>query len=86
MEKGFNPVVFEAESYIGGVWLTHTIQSTKLQDTRRDFRFSDFDWPSPLEGDDVFPAHTEVLEYVKAYTRNFGLFPYIRLNRRVTGI
>lgn len=86
IEKGFNPVVFEAESSVGGVWLTHTIKSTKLQNTRPGYRFSDFDWPSPPEGDDGFPVHTEVLEYVKAYARNFGLFPHIRLNCRVTGL
>ncbi|OWM72865.1 probable flavin-containing monooxygenase 1 [Punica granatum] len=85
MEKGFNPIVFEAESSIGGVWFNHTIKSTKVQNTREAYRFSDFDWPSP-EDDDGFPPHNEALEYVRSYAKNFGLLPRIRLNCRVIGI
>ncbi|PKI64715.1 probable flavin-containing monooxygenase 1 [Punica granatum] len=86
IEKGFNPVVFEAKSSIEEVCLEHTKQPSELENSRQDLRFSDFDWPSPSGGEDGVPVHTEVFEYVNAYARNFGLLPHIRLNCQVTGI
>ncbi|OWM72861.1 hypothetical protein CDL15_Pgr021167 [Punica granatum] len=86
IQKGFNPVVFEAKSTIGDVWLKHIIQSSELHNPGKDLQFSDFDWPSPTGGGDRFPAHTDVFEYIKAYARKFGLLPHIQLNCQVTGI
>ncbi|XP_039164683.1 putative flavin-containing monooxygenase 2 [Eucalyptus grandis] len=83
VEKGFDPVVFEAEDRIGGVW-NHTIQSTKLQNAKDGFRFSDFDWPASVQ--EIFPSHTEVLDYVESYAQHFNLYPYIKFHSRVINI
>jgi dimethylaniline monooxygenase (N-oxide forming) len=84
MDKGFDPIVFEAEPDIGGVW-THTLESTRLQASADAYRFSDFPWPVDLT-DDVYPSHDKVLEYVKAYARQFDLAKCINFNSRVVGI
>ncbi|XP_078174179.1 putative flavin-containing monooxygenase 1 [Carex rostrata] len=84
IDKGFNPIVFEAEPDIGGIW-THTLESTRLQASADAYRFSDFPWPVDLT-DDMYPRHDKVLEYVKAYANQFDLVKCIRFNSRVVGI
>lgn len=81
IEKGFNPIVFEAEEGAGGVWINNVIQSTKLQNCKETFEFTDFPWPSSVK--DVFPSHTQVLEYVEAYAEHYGILPYIKFNSKV---
>ncbi|CAK7346036.1 unnamed protein product [Dovyalis caffra] len=83
MEKGFNPIVFEARSGIGGVW-SQTIQSTKLQTPKTFYQFSDFAWPPSVK--ETFPDHKQVLEYVKSYAVHFNILPRIRFNCKVTCI
>ncbi|KAI6682354.1 hypothetical protein NL676_036235 [Syzygium grande] len=83
VKKGFDPVVFEADNRIGEVW-NHTIRSTKLQNAKVGFRFSDFDWPASVQ--ETFPNHTEVQDYVESYARHFNLYPYIKFHSRVIRI
>lgn len=83
IEKGFNPLVFEAEEFIGGVW-NQTIESTKLQNVRPSFQFTDFPWPSSIK--EMFPRSSQVVEYLQSYAQHFELFPYIRFNSKVIHI
>lgn len=84
IDKGFDPIVFEAEPGIGGVW-AHTLESTRLQASADAYQFSDFPWPVDLT-DDTCPSHDKVLEYVKDYANQFDLVKCIRFNSRVVGI
>lgn len=81
--RGFTPVVFEAQDHVGGLW-NHTIESTRLQNVRPTFEFSDFPWPSSVE--DMFPTNFQVLEYLQSYAHHFELLPYIKFNSKVISI
>ena len=83
MEKGFNPIVFEAQSSTGGVW-SKTIESTKLQTPKSFFQFSDFAWPPSVK--DTFPDHNQVLEYIQFYAVHFNLLPRIKFNTKVIDV
>ncbi|KAG6628181.1 hypothetical protein CIPAW_15G183800 [Carya illinoinensis] len=84
LDRGFNPIVFEAAESVGGLW-NHTIESTKLQNAKETYQFSDFPWPSSLQ--EVFPTHsTQVLKYLESYAQHFGIIPYIKFNSKVIDI
>ncbi|XAR61550.1 Flavin-containing monooxygenase [Bertholletia excelsa] len=83
VEKGFDPMVFEARPDIGGVW-ARTIESTKLQTPKSFYQFSDFAWPSSVT--QTFPDHNQVIEYIRSYTAHFNLIHWIKFNRRVISI
>ncbi|KAI4380488.1 hypothetical protein MLD38_006673 [Melastoma candidum] len=83
VEKGFDPLVFEAGSRVGGIWVS-TPESTRLQNVKAGYRFSDLDWPDSVR--EERPPSTQVLEYIDSYVERFGLLPYVRFNSRVTSI
>ncbi|KAL6965169.1 flavin-containing monooxygenase [Sarracenia purpurea var. burkii] len=83
LSKGYRPVVFEAQSNIGGVW-TKTIESTKLQTPKPLYQFSDFPWPDSVVED--FPPQHTVLHYVESYARHFDLLRHIKFNCKVISI
>lgn len=80
---GLHPIVFEAQHHTGGLW-NHTIHSTRLQNVKEFFQFSDFPWSSSVK--DVFPTNTQVLEYVQSYAHHFQLLRYIKFDSRVISI
>ncbi|XP_004231090.3 probable flavin-containing monooxygenase 1 [Solanum lycopersicum] len=83
ISKGFDPILFESKSSIGGVW-TKTIGSTKLQTPKPVYQFSDFPWPDSVN--QVFPDQQMVLEYIESYARHFDLFSHIHFNSKVLSL
>uniref|UniRef100_A0ACD5XV98 Uncharacterized protein n=1 Tax=Avena sativa TaxID=4498 RepID=A0ACD5XV98_AVESA len=69
LARGFRPVVFEAGDSVGGLW-TRTLASTRLQSPAAAYRYSDFPWPDTA---DAFPRHDQVVDYLAAYARRFGV-------------
>ncbi|CAL2279872.1 unnamed protein product [Prunus armeniaca] len=80
---GFQPIVFESASTIGGV-RTKTIETTKLQTPREAYRFSDFPRPSSVTED--FLNQHQVLDYIQLYAHHFDLLKHIKFNTKVCGI
>lgn len=83
ISKGFRPIIFEEQDGVGGVW-SHTIESTRLQNSIDEFYFSDFPWPSTVT--DICPHSSIVLEYLKAYAQHFKLLPHIKFKSRVVSV
>ncbi|MCD7464002.1 hypothetical protein HAX54_051900 [Datura stramonium] len=83
ISKGFDPIVFESESSIGGVW-TKTIESTKLQTPKPVYQFSDYPWPHSVT--ELFPDQKTVLDYIESYARHFDLVRHIQFHSKVLSL
>ncbi|KAK1591735.1 hypothetical protein Q3G72_012624 [Acer saccharum] len=83
LSKGYDPIVFEARSSVGGVWIK-TFETTKLQTPKPLYQFSDFPWPSSVTED--FPTQHQVFDYIQSYAQHFDLLKHIRFNTKVVGI
>ncbi|KAK1437837.1 hypothetical protein QVD17_03637 [Tagetes erecta] len=81
--KGFNPIVFDLEPDIDGVWLK-TMKTTRLQAPKALYQFSDFPWPDSVF--DHFPTQQQMLQYFHSYAAHFQLMPHIKLQSRVNSI
>ena len=86
-EKGVAFECFEIGSDIGGMWryqndngLSSAYRSLHIDTSRNNLGYSDFPIP---ESYPVFLSHYEVLEYLEAYARRFGVRQHIRFNTRV---
>ncbi|MED6187954.1 hypothetical protein PIB30_081371 [Stylosanthes scabra] len=84
LEKGFDPIVFESEEGVGGLW-RHTTEFTKLQSTISTYQFSDFPWHSSVKEEES-PNSQQTLHYLNSYAQHFSLFPYIKFNSKVMDI
>ncbi|NP_001353961.1 Probable flavin-containing monooxygenase 1 [Zea mays] len=83
LERGCRPVVFEAGTVVGGVW-ARVPDSTALHTPRPMYQYSDFPWPDTVT--EVFPDHRQVMSYLDAYARHFGVLDCVRFGRRVLGM
>ncbi|KAF7842886.1 putative flavin-containing monooxygenase 1 [Senna tora] len=80
--KGFDPIVFEAHTTIGGVW-SKVSSTTFLQSPKPIYSFSDYPWPSSSS---ECPSQLQVMEYVMGYAHHFNLLKHIKFNSLVQGI
>ncbi|XP_076906754.1 putative flavin-containing monooxygenase 1 [Bidens hawaiensis] len=83
LSKGFNPIVFDFGSEIGGIW-ARTLKTTRLQIPKATYQFSDFPWPPSVTDD--FPTQQEMINYIRSYANHFNLMPHIKLRSLVKGI
>jgi len=88
--RGQKVTVFEYGGYLGGLWvynndngMSPAYQSLHLNSEHKVTAYEDFPFPpdSPL-----YPDHTQVTAYLRAYAERFGLMPHIRLHSPVTAV
>ena len=91
LDEDLEPVCFEQEDYIGGMWqftedrskTSSVYRSTVINTSKEMMCFSDF--PIPKE----FPSYMHnsyVVRYLKLYADHFGLEKFIRFGCAVTGV
>ncbi|KAK1414465.1 hypothetical protein QVD17_30209 [Tagetes erecta] len=83
ISKGLNPIVFESQADIGGVW-AKTIKTTRLQTFKGLYQFADFPWPSEVIQD--FPTQKQVLNYLQSYASHFDVLKHIHFRCNVKEI
>jgi cation diffusion facilitator CzcD-associated flavoprotein CzcO len=82
--EGFDPVLFERSSVLGGQWSgsagTNGVWPTLHTNTSRVLTaFSDL----PHDGGPVFPSNHDIRRYLERYARAFGVFERIRFETPV---
>lgn len=84
LEYGYEVVVFEKNDEPGGVWASRNhYPGVCIQNTRDSYAFSDFPMPRQYP---EFPTGQQMLDYLKAYSRNFQLDEHLRLGHTVTEV
>ncbi len=66
---GHEVIIFEKSAQIGGVW-ARAYDQVRLQNVAAHYRFTDFDWPFPI---DEHPGVADVLAYLEAAVLHYGL-------------
>ncbi|MDC0738919.1 NAD(P)-binding domain-containing protein [Cognatishimia sp. SS12] len=84
-QHGFDPVLFESHSGLGGQWNNTNPNSGVWPDMRTNTfsgatRFSDLAYP---EGTPLFPHNKQVLTYLTTFAERFGLTEAIRFSTEV---
>src|SRR5437773_12331848 len=81
---GFDVVVFEKESTLGGVWAaSRTYPGLRTNNPRDTYAFSDHPFP-PTVAD--FPSAAEMRAYLESYAERFGLLARIRVGTEVVKV
>lgn len=86
IHKGFSVTIFEKSQDIGGVWNSETgavWQSMRTNISKFTCAFSDFPWPKESA---TFPKASEMLEYLRNYTKTHGITQYIHFNSTVKNV
>lgn len=80
-EFGYQVVLFEKESDIGGVWsASRRYPGLTTQNPRETYAFSD--WPMPADYPE-WPTGAQVQAYLESYVDHFGFRDSIRVNSEV---
>jgi cation diffusion facilitator CzcD-associated flavoprotein CzcO len=75
-EHGFEVVVFEKETELGGVWASmRRYPNVTTQNTRDTYTFSDFPMPAHYP---EWPTGQQVQEYLTNYAQHFGILSSIQ--------
>jgi hypothetical protein len=84
-ERGIAFDCLEALSDVGGIWnpeSPHVVYgSTYLNSSKKLSRYPDFSFPEEWA---LYVSRAQAQDYLRAYAREFGLYPLIRFNARVT--
>ena len=88
LDEGFEPVCFEQETYLGGMWKfteesstsSSVYRSTVINTSKEMMCFSDFPMPKEFP---PFMHNTCVMKYFQLYAENFGLKKYISFGQKV---
>lgn len=83
MECGCEPIVFEGSGSLGGIWrkrLGFVWPGMRTNVSKWTCAFSDFPWPENAED---FPLGESVEQYLRRYSRVFGVDDQIRYQQRV---
>ena len=90
LEEGLSVVALEKREDIGGVWfysddpnIPTVMKTTQCTSSSTVTEFSDFPMPKEIG---MFPHHTDVLDYLKEYAKEFNLLPHVRLNTTVEAV
>ena len=89
-DRGVEVEAFEIGSDIGGNWRygndtgrSPAYASLHIDTSKERFQFADFPMPKHFP---VYPHHTQVLEYLEAYAKRFGLKGAIRFRTEVVSV
>ena len=87
LEEGLEPVCFEQEDEIGGLWRftekeshSSVYRSTIINTSKEMMCFSDFPIPRDFP---PFMHHKRIMEYFHMYAKHFDLYKYVRLQHKV---
>lgn len=81
IKSNYNVKIFEKNSDIGGIWLTKSYPTCRVQTTKKSYSFSDI----PFSDDaDEYPYREEVLEYLNKVCETYNIKEYINFNCNVT--
>lgn len=84
----FDYELFEAEDELGGVWNTgsaagRTYPSLHLISPKFNTQVADFPMPADYPH---YPSHTQMLAYIRAYARSFGLYERAHLGAPIAAL
>lgn len=90
LEEGLSVIALEKRDDIGGAWYysedpqtTTVMKSTNTTSSSTVMEMSDY----PMSQDiGMFPHHSDILKYLKAYAEEFKLLPHIKFNTAVTKV
>ena len=84
-EQGIQFDCFEALSDVGGIWNPESPDvvygSTWLNSSKKLSRYPDFHFPEDWA---PYASRAQAQSYLQAYAKEFGLYPLISVNKRVT--